>query len=316
MGSTFTVYRSTDGSAPVLTGQVGALLTVLDAILVNGYGSKSAAGWTKPFTNAGNIGCYKQGAGALLNLSVNDNAASTAKEARMTGYETLSAVATGTNSFPTAAQGVGGVAMVVCRKSTTADGTARPWVCLADSSTFYLFVSTGDNAANYLAFSFGDFYSFVGAEAWRCFISGRSAENSAVITSDTLDVLSALNAATGGSFIVRNFGGTVGSITMGRHGDGVKGSTTALLGSVPYLNGADSGVYISPVFIVDAATSNLRGRMRGFYQALHAIANFTDGQTFTSVTGDYSGKTFLVIKTSGNAGVYFMETSTGTIDTN
>jgi hypothetical protein len=43
---TVRIYRSTDGSAPVLTGQAGKLTDLLDAILVNGYGSKTAAGWT------------------------------------------------------------------------------------------------------------------------------------------------------------------------------------------------------------------------------------------------------------------------------
>ena len=38
-----TIYRSTDASAPVLTGEVGKLVDLLDACLVNGYGAKSAA---------------------------------------------------------------------------------------------------------------------------------------------------------------------------------------------------------------------------------------------------------------------------------
>jgi hypothetical protein len=33
---TVRVYRSTDASAPVLTGQVGSLTALLDAVLVNG----------------------------------------------------------------------------------------------------------------------------------------------------------------------------------------------------------------------------------------------------------------------------------------
>lgn len=316
--STFKIYRSSDGSAPSLTGQVGALLTVLDAVLVNGYGSQTAAGWSKPFVNSGNIGCYKQGAGAGLNLSINDNGpgAGAAKEARITGYETLSAVATGTNPFPTSAQGVGSNAMVVARKSASADGTVRSWIVVADASTFYMFVLTGDNASNYLAFAFGDFYSFVNSDNWRCFIVGRAAENSSTITDDKLDVLSALNTATAGSFTVRSFGGTVaGSITQGRHGDSTKGSASALTGTVPYLNGADSGIYVSPVWVVDAATSTVRGQLRGFWHFCHAISNLTDGQTFSVTSGTYSGKTFLVIKAGGNSGVYFIETS-ATVQTN
>src|SRR5438309_11659795 len=47
---TVRVYKSTDASAPALTGQVGSLTALLDAILVNGYGTKTAAGWTIGFT--------------------------------------------------------------------------------------------------------------------------------------------------------------------------------------------------------------------------------------------------------------------------
>lgn len=40
------IYRSDDTGAPVLTGQVGTLITVLTKCLVDGYGSKMAAGWS------------------------------------------------------------------------------------------------------------------------------------------------------------------------------------------------------------------------------------------------------------------------------
>lgn len=44
---TVRVYRSTDAGAPVLTGQVGSLITLLDACLVNGYGSLSITSLTQ-----------------------------------------------------------------------------------------------------------------------------------------------------------------------------------------------------------------------------------------------------------------------------
>src|ERR1700692_1964892 len=122
---TVTVYRSTDASAPVLTGSVGTLLTVLDAVLVNGYGAVSAAAWTKPFSNASNVGCYKNsatdGTGFCLNVNDAGPGSGGAREARMTGFETMSALSTGTGQFPTSAQLTIGIGSVVLRKSTTAD---------------------------------------------------------------------------------------------------------------------------------------------------------------------------------------------------
>src|SRR4051794_557415 len=38
------IYRSTDTNAPVLFGGQGSLISLLDAILVNGYGSSFATG--------------------------------------------------------------------------------------------------------------------------------------------------------------------------------------------------------------------------------------------------------------------------------
>jgi len=317
--STFKFYRSSDGSAPVLSGTASSLIALLDACLVTGYGSQTppSPAWTKPFANAGNIGCWQQGAGAGLFLSVNDNGpgVGTFKEARMSGFETLSAVATGTGPFPTAAQGVGGVAMVVARKSTTADATARDWIVVADSSTFYLFVLTGDTAATYHAFAFGDFYSLKSAtDTYRCIIIGRSTENSGTASVDKLDALSVLNTVTAGHFVPRVSGGSGTSITVGKHGDATKGSASALIGTVQFPNTPDTGMYLSPVWVCESATSTIRGRMRGFYHALHAIGSFTDQQTFVGAA-DYLGRSFICFKSSGNSGVYMIETS-ATVETN
>ena len=94
--SQFTKYTSSDASGPgVLTGAAGTLLALLDACLVNGYSGKTAAGWTKPFSNSSNSGCYQQGAGAGFGVVINDNggnATSTYKEAWATGWQTITAV--------------------------------------------------------------------------------------------------------------------------------------------------------------------------------------------------------------------------------
>ncbi len=42
--TTVNLYQSTDASAPILTGSAGSLVTLLDACLVNGYGTKAGRG--------------------------------------------------------------------------------------------------------------------------------------------------------------------------------------------------------------------------------------------------------------------------------
>lgn len=276
--------------------------------------AKLAAGWAKAFSGTSKA-AYRAASGTRLYLRVQDDGpgGATFKEARITGYETMSDVDTGTNPFPTAAQGVGSVAMVVVRKSATTDSAARAWIVVADARTIYMFVQTGDTAGVYLSWGFGEIYSVHSGDTYNCQIVGRSAENNSVATIDKLDVLSNLVTAVSASFFARSYTGSGASITFGKHGDGVKGSASALLGATQYPNPEDNLAYFSPVWVTETGAS-VRGWMRGFYHFLHAISNVNDGDTVNG-TGQLSGKTLLFIKTSGNNGVYVIETS-ATLDTN
>lgn len=322
--SQFTLYTSGDASAPSLTGAASSLVTLLDAVLVTGYGTQPPAGWSKPFGNSGNFGCYRNSAlGSNRCLVINDNGpnvTSTFREARASGFEFLTSVSTGTGQFPDPAQsqGVSPFGFVVIRKSLTADSVARQWIILADAFTFYLFVLTGDSATNYYAFSFGDIFSMAGAvDKYRCFIAGRSSENSGSANADNLPTLSTLASASIVNFMTRSYTGNGASITVSKHGDVVKGGVS-LAGALPSPNLSDNSIYISPIWVSESVNSVIRGRLRGFYQILHPILNFSDGQTFSG-SGDYAGKTFKIVKTStdgaGAVGLYVMETS-ATVETN
>jgi len=320
--SQFTIYRSTDGSAPVLTGNAGSLVAVLDGCLVTGYGSKAAPSpaWTHPVATASNIASYKQGSGSLLGLVVNDNApnaTSLGKEAWATGWESVagvgSPVGSGTNQFPTAAQLLTSGHTVI-RKSNATGATPIAWMLVADSYTFYLFTFTTDVVNTYYFFAFGDIYSAkTTSDAYKVIIMGRNLENDTTAAAEGGDLFSAYNAAVVGNFMARTFGGTGTSITIGKSGDSIKGSATSFLGTGEYPNGPDSEMYISPIWVTEL-TPRIRGRLRGLYMPLHAISNFTDGQTFTA-SGDYSGKTFLAVKQTRNAGVILIDTS-ATVETN
>lgn len=314
----FTVYKSTDGSAPSLTGQVGSLITLLDACLVNGYGAKAAAGWSKSYSGT-NKAVYRAPSGAQMYYRVQDDAPATAKEARLTGYETMSDVDTGTGPFPTAAQGVGGVAMMVIRKSASADATARAWTLLADARTVYFLPSTGDTAGSYLAIGFGEFYSLLPGDAYNGFVCGRSAENSTSTTANQLEYLS--SQVTGGSqfFVPRAHTGTGGSVQMSRGGDYPKQDGSLMInGVVPYTNPSDGGIYLCKIRIGDYTTApvnGIRGRMRGIWQTLHPVASFTDDDTFSG-TGSFAGRTFLVKKAMYRSGSSYTFETSDTLETN
>ena len=62
---TVRVYRSTDASAPVLSNTAGAMVAILDACLVDGYGSKAPAGWSRKYAS-GNNRTYQLGGGTQM----------------------------------------------------------------------------------------------------------------------------------------------------------------------------------------------------------------------------------------------------------
>ena len=131
--TTPTVYASTDASAPVLQGNVGSLIALLDACLVNGYTGKPAAGWTKDFSGT-NLAAYRMGTGGTarrMYLRVDDTNATLA---RLRGFDSMTDVNTGTEPFPTVAQSANGHTIY---KSNTAAAT-RAWVIVATPTCFYL----------------------------------------------------------------------------------------------------------------------------------------------------------------------------------
>jgi len=303
----FTKYTGT------LTGQVGSLITALDAILVTGEG------WTKVFTGT-NKAVYRAPSGNRLYLRVADDAgaAGGAKEAQITGYINMSDVDTGTGPFPTAAQGAGGVAQVIASKSFTADGTARSYRAWADARSL-LFFSQIASDGNWFAFSFGEFKSFGLGDSYGSAICGRMAVNSPNTTDERLCMVQA-NLAAGDYFVARGYLGLGGSVAMGRHAEPIKMASTAFRGVIIYPNSTDGGLYLSRIWLHDPVTITpvtLRGRVRGLWTPLHIPSSFADGDIFQG-TGELAGYTFEAVKTvfaAGTDGVAMIETS-NTLETN
>jgi hypothetical protein len=311
-----TVYKSSDTSAPTLSGTAGDLVNVLDKCLVAGYGSKTAAGWTKPYTGT-NAAVFRMGGGNQFYLDVNDNApgAAGAQEARIRGYETMTAVGTGTGPFPTTTQSTNGIFV---RKSAAASGTTRTWTVVADDRTMYLLVQAGDSAGVWYLVKFGDFYSYLtGTDNYRTLIGGRTVENSVLASSEksdqTSDLSVALNFGATGLAITRVYTGLGGSTVAGQFGDRAKAGGTAFNGNITFPNPADGNIWLTPLFLTDNAT-NVRGKQRGIVGWLHPIAGVADQDTVTGA-GVYSGHTFLLFKQSQNSGLYCIDI-TGPWDTN
>lgn len=285
-------------------------ITLSGATLTGGSGSdtKAGAGWTKPFSGITGQGVYRQPAGSRFYLQVDDTGQGTggARDARCTGWEVATAWNTGSGQFPTTVLSSGSV----CRKSSLLDNTARAWIAVVDDRTLYLFTLSGDTAANYHGFSFGDFYSLISGDAYKCLIMGGSAESAAAVTNSLFGQHTQVATAIvmTGHYLARNYFGFGGAAVFIKAGDTAysaiafpaAGNLASSAAGFP--NPGDGNLYLAPLRIFDSAPGsslsspvNLRGRVRGLYHVCHPLTSFVDGDIISG-TGDYAGRTFMIVK--------------------
>jgi len=309
---TLTARKGGVAGNSVALARASAHLSVSAATLSGGGGtdSKLGLGWTKPFTGSPAVAqaVYRQGSSGMY-LQVDDAGPGSGgpREARCWGWEAMTAWATGTGQFPLPAQTAS--TAVVFRKSSTLDSQARPWMLIGDNRTFYLLIQEGSAVGNWCGHGFGDFFSFVAGDAYKCMILAKDSENTTTLTASPFGqqqgVANGGNMPSGGHWLPRNFTGLGGSTAFTKGGDGVLSgsSVTNMLGIMAFPNGSDGGLYVAPVRIIDGSTPggttsgnlNLRGRLRGFYHAPYPITAFSDGDTFNG-SGEYAGRSFLIVK--------------------
>ena len=112
----------------------------------------AGGGWTRPFTGT-NLRAYKSASpeGHGQYLRVNDAGAD---NTRVVGYETMTAISTGTGMFPTSAQVSGGY---YWWKSGYGDDTPVKWLFATDGRLFWLCVeSAGASYSSAKVYAFGD----------------------------------------------------------------------------------------------------------------------------------------------------------------
>lgn len=286
--TTTRVYYNTDASAPSLNGLAGSLINVLDACLVNGYGSKVASGWSKVFSGT-NKAVYRAPQGNRHYLRVDD----LALNARIRSFETMTDVDTGTGPMPTDTQLSGGTYLT---KSGTADSVARPWVLVADQKRFWFINATsqtllGSMTTDGNGFFYGDIISFKAGDLFHTMLIASDNSNSPRIGT----ISSSIATATTAHWLQRTHLQTGQSITAGKHTDAAKQQTAAFLGAggSPYPDPVTGGLLLSPVFAHENAAAVVRGRIPGVWSPLHSTVGAV-GDTFSG-TGDLAGRQFLLI---------------------
>lgn len=283
------VYKSTDAGAPQLSGQVGSLTALLDAVLVNGYGSgsvaKPAAGWTRELVGT-NRRAYRNDpvAGTGFYLDVDDSAqVGTARFATVRGYDVLRSFGDGDGPTPQPSQVVNGS---VVAKSRELSGNSVRWVIIADSRSFYLFINPGpanpvDQRAPYF---FGDFVSYKpgDSQAWCVCTNGLStytgAENFDGWIYSTENTLTSVDSNRPALYLPNSFDSSFQSVRAflfggGRDSQSRPWNTVASRVSV-YPNPVTQGLLYMPVVIMEG-NARPRGELPGLLLPVH-VRPFTD----------------------------------------
>jgi hypothetical protein len=321
-----TYYRYDDASAPTLTGEVGSLVNLLDKCLVTGYGSKAAAGWTKPYTGA-NKAVFRMATGAGKNghyLRVLDDGTSAigaARTADILGFTAMTTVDAGSGKFPQTTQLAATYVGLAFVKSDTLSNVQRPWLLVADDTAFYLIgwqtATTMVNnhigaASRHSHFCFGQFYSYKTSETNNTVIWGK---NNSTYT-DTSGYSegarmsgSSSYTANNRTFMAKDYMGLRESVNGALANSGFhSGANTTPVGQVSFPNPMTGDIDYSPNLITErdyftaTAYVHMRGKMPflyGFDAAAPDVTSTTQPtfiRMFDVLTGAGAdaGKTFLV----------------------
>jgi hypothetical protein len=303
-----TILTDASPSAPDLTGIAGSLIAVLDFCLV------TTLGWTKPHSTT-NIASYLQPAGSNgFSLWVDDTAG---QNARLRGYETMSAHSTGTGPFPTDAQLSGGGYIY---KSTAANSTARPWLFISDGKRFHFFHGNDTTealrtAGDWRHFFFGDVFTYKSGDAYntmlQCDLSSSVAGASHIGSTFSYTFNALTNT---GCFLARAHT-QLGSSAIGSKffdwaalGQSSAGAAQMSTSSGPtYPSPVDGALHVSKVWLGEAA--GRRGVLPGLWTVLHADSGSMVNQDTFSGAGDLAGKTFTYVRLTNGTGRVAVETS-------
>lgn len=301
------IFKSTDAGAPVLTNALGSWIGVLDACLVNGYGSKPSLGWSIAF-NETNKRAYRTAQGNRYYLGVDDslNIAWTGVRGFMTVSSAGISEIGASGFFPSAAQ----VAIPYLGKSA-----AMPWQIYGDEKCFYAFYGPINNQQN---FFFGDYDSYLPNDQYNVLIIAGTATSGAPASTNAscLSVIAEVNATCVGHYCPKKYDGLSGPVGFGkRAADSYHYGAVSGAGNAIYPDPATSGILLSPVKVHEVVDGSCvqRGRLPGLWFSLH---NINALQVFTqdSVSGTpgtlLEGRTFDFLRIYYNSShLVVMETS-------
>lgn len=281
------VYKSTDSNAPVLSGTKGSLINLLTKCLVEGYGDKAPAGWTREYANVAlTIAAFRNnsttGNGVFLRV---DEATPAALQVYLQGFEVMTDENTGTGNFYDTATST------LITKSTTADATPRAWVLIASDKTLYLFVFSEVSAftgyPNGVVVAFGDFVK-LSDEGFNSLIGNGNGD-----WDNLRGMLAMQGVASSGTGYIRCSRNIAGAATPNSLWMGACAIVTANGGQMGTYGSVFDGqrLFLARPLLGDSGSLAIRGYLPGYFLPWHMYHSFSLLQEVT-----VEGRTFLNIK--------------------
>lgn len=285
------VYKSTDAGIPSKLSGLNCVIPILDACLVNGYGDKAPAGWSKPFSDTG-IGVYKGVGPNAKYLRVSGDEAAN-NSVRLAGYQTMSGASTGTGMFPDTT----GAAYYLMRDLTEGATVANmPWILVATDNFFWfcLGVTTSSTYTQNMGIAgFGEIPSYAAGDTNNTVIVGYQA----AYTTD-MSVNGGSGGHNGANIILASdfFGSTAGkggTIFTGFSGQsGLGRAATANTPESAYPASIDGKLHLAAL-TVHEDDSGIRGRLPGLF-SLNVDTSLVPFKNLDVLTG-LAGRQFAVI---------------------
>ena len=296
------LYRWDDDEAPVARGQRDSLIEMLTACLVNGYGTKPAAGWTLEYVNVDKtMAAFRNNpiTGTGFYLQVDGAGGKNDYEPHCQGFEVMTSFADGLLPFATLAQDM--------KISSAAGTTARPWVIIADDRAFYCFTwPTGTTTKipsmtlfQSASMHFGDDIPLHSDDEFCCSLGAHQYGNVGALG----PVSSLSGSAYSSNWYPRNRGGATGGINRCIVPAGGPAGSLSYMGGPPHGDYTDGDpIYIARPFFYDDETYKIRGWPAGLYQPLHKILNTPFTHLETRVVDGTTYLYMVVYQAGGNKG--------------
>lgn len=221
-------------------------------------------GWLKAFTGT-NTGVYKidpalhpDSTNCMVRIADTGNYC-----AQIAGYETMTAVSTGTGKFPTSAQRP--TSLWVFRSYVPhPDAAARSWFVVGDSRFVYIGIrSYTDGLADYgpAWVCFGEFQSLKSADPYRFLVTGNY-DLDAIELSGSASSCTGCGTAAAPVYIARSYTGLgTGKLAASKSWPGDYGNSGGASAPLAYPNGPDSGLLLCAAQLFEDA--HYRGNLPG-----------------------------------------------------